>query len=84
MKSYRVIGLAFSLAAISGASAFAVPLPGGASTLQETYQDWIVSCQSQKETSICVMRQDQSNTQTGQRVLTVELRNLEGKVRVFC
>lgn len=80
MKSYRVIGLAFTLATISGASAFAAPLPGGASTLQETYQDWTVSCQSQKETSICVMRQDQSSTQTGQRVLTAELRNVEGKV----
>lgn len=80
MKSYRVIGLAFTLATISGASAFAAPLPGGASTLQETYQDWTVSCQSLKETSICVMRQDQSSTQTGQRVLTAELRNVEGKV----
>ncbi len=80
MKSYRVIGLAFTLATISGASAFAAPLPGGASTLQETYQDWTVSCQSQKETSICVMRQDQSSTQTGQRVLTADLRNVEGKV----
>ncbi len=80
MKSCRVIGLAFTLATISGASAFAAPLPGGASTLQETYQDWTVSCQSQKETSICVMRQDQSSTQTGQRVLTAELRNVEGKV----
>ncbi|MFB8345004.1 invasion associated locus B family protein [Brucella cytisi] len=80
MKGYCVIGLAFTLAAISGASAFAAPLPSGASTLQETYQDWTVSCQSQKETSICMIRQDQSSTQTSQHVLTAELRNLEGKV----
>ncbi|MCH4539986.1 MULTISPECIES: invasion associated locus B family protein [Brucella/Ochrobactrum group] len=80
MKSYRAIGLAFTFAAISGAPALAAPLPGGASTLQETYQDWTVSCQNQKETSICVMRQDQSSTQTGQRVLTAELHNTAGKV----
>lgn len=80
MKSYRAIGLAFTLAAISGAPALAAPLPGGASTLQETYQDWTVSCQNQKETSVCVMRQDQSSTQTGQRVLTAELHNVGGKV----
>ncbi len=80
MKSYRAIGLAFTLAAISGAAALAAPLPGGAGTLQETYQDWTVSCQNQKETSVCVMRQDQSSTQTGQRVLTAELHNVAGKV----
>lgn len=78
MKSYHAIGLAFTLAAISGAPVLAAPLPGGASTLQETYQDWTVSCQNQKETSVCVMRQDQSSTQTGQRVLTAELRNVAG------
>ncbi|EEQ95037.1 invasion associated locus B family protein [Brucella intermedia LMG 3301] len=80
MKIYRVIGLAFTLATISGASSFAAPLPGGASNLQETYEDWTVSCQNQKDTSICVMRQEQSSTQTGQRVLTAELRNVAGKV----
>ncbi|MFQ0813795.1 invasion protein [Brucella anthropi] len=78
MKTYRAIGLAFTLAAISGAPVLAAPLPGGASTLQETYQDWTVSCQNQKDTSVCVMRQDQSSTQTGQRVLTAELRNISG------
>ncbi len=80
MKNYRSIGLAFTLASIIGTPVLAAPLPGGASTLQETYQDWTVSCQTQKETSICVMRQDQSSTQTGQRVLTAELRNTDGKV----
>jgi invasion protein IalB len=60
--------------------ALAAPLPGGASSLQETYQDWTVSCQNQQETSVCVMRQVQSNTQTGQHVLTVELHNVAGNV----
>ena len=80
MEIHRVIGLSFMVATIWGTSSFAAPLPGGASTLQETYQDWTVSCQSQKDDSICVMRQEQNSTQTGQRVLTAELRNVAGKV----
>ncbi|ENT82492.1 hypothetical protein H721_00371 [Brucella ovis IntaBari-2006-46-332] len=72
MKNYRAIGLAFTFTALSSLSAFAASLPGGASTLQETYQDWTVSCQSQKDTIACVMRQEQSS------VLTVELRNVAG------
>lgn len=48
------------------------PLPGGAGSLVETYQDWVVACQAQNERTLCVMRQVQSNTQTGQHVLTVE------------
>ena len=80
MKNYRATGLIFTLATICGTSSFAAPLPGGASTLQETYQDWTVSCQNQKDNSICMMRQEQSSTQTGQRVLIAELRNVAGKV----
>ena len=52
--------------------AFAAALPGGAGSLVETYQDWVVACQAQNERTLCVMRQVQSNTQTGQHVLTVE------------
>ncbi|MBB5702301.1 invasion protein IalB [Ochrobactrum daejeonense] len=80
MKNYRATGLAFIFAAISSAPALAAPLPGGASTLQETYQDWTVSCQSQKDATVCAIRQQQSSPQTGQRVLTAELRNAGGKV----
>ncbi|OYR20174.1 invasion associated locus B family protein [Brucella thiophenivorans] len=78
MKSYRSLGLAVAFTTISSLSAFAAPLPGGASTLQETYDDWTVSCQSQKEATICAIRQDQNSSQTGQRVLTAELRNIAG------
>lgn len=78
MTKYRSIGLAVALTTISGLSAFAAPLPGGASTLQETYEDWTVSCQSQKDKTLCAVRQDQNSSQTGQRVLTAELRNLDG------
>ena len=75
MSNYRTIAFAATFTAFSGLTAFAAPLPGGASTLQETFEDWTVSCQSQKETTVCALRQDQSAAQTGQRVLTVELRN---------
>ncbi|MCL7997786.1 invasion associated locus B family protein [Brucella sp. 21LCYQ03] len=78
MKKYIQISLAIGLATISALPAFAAPLPGGASTLQETYEDWTVSCQSQKDTTVCAVRQDQNSSQTGQRVLTAELRNIEG------
>ncbi|ABS13896.1 MULTISPECIES: invasion associated locus B family protein [Brucella/Ochrobactrum group] len=60
------------------ATASAAPLPGGASTLTETYQDWSISCQAQKESTNCIMNQMQNSSQTGQRVLTVELRNVAG------
>lgn len=59
-------------------AAVAAPLPNGASTLTETYQDWSVSCQSIKDQTSCGMSQMQSNPETRQRVLTVELRNMSG------
>lgn len=81
MKNYCAFGFAATLAALSASAVPAAPLPGGASTLQETYQDWTVSCQTQNETTACVIRQDQSSAQTRQRVLTAELRNGgDGKV----
>ncbi len=54
------------------APALAAPLPGGAGSVVETYQDWVVACQAQNDRTLCVMRQVQNNTQTGQHVLTVE------------
>ncbi len=49
------------------------PLPGGASSLVETYDDWGVVCQMQASAPSCVVRQVQTNTQTNQTVLTVEI-----------
>lgn len=57
-------------------------LPGGASSLQETYQDWVVVCAqqlgsgSQSSTKRCAMSQQQVNQQGGQRVLALELKLL--------
>ena len=48
-------------------------LPGGASSLQETYQDWQVACVQQNTGSRCIMRQQQVDQQSRQQVLAVEL-----------
>ncbi|TCU14679.1 invasion protein IalB [Rhizobium sullae] len=46
-------------------------LPNGASSLQETYQDWQLSCTIRDNARACVISQDQSQ-QNGQRLLAVE------------
>lgn len=51
-------------------------LPGGASSLQETYQDWSLGCQG-TPTIACAISQQQTQ-QNGQRVLAIELRKDEG------
>jgi len=47
-------------------------LPGGASSLNETYKDWRVACVSQGTAKRCVFSQVQAQ-QNGQRVLAIEL-----------
>ncbi|MHA6732420.1 invasion associated locus B family protein [Devosia sp. A369] len=48
-------------------------LSGGASSIQETYQDWRVTCaQGQVAAHSCIFSQVQAN-QNGQRVLGIEL-----------
>lgn len=51
-----------------------IELPGGASSLRETYQDWIVSCQIVSNTKLCSLSQEQQQ-QNGQRVLAIELQS---------
>ena len=53
--------------AVAGAT-----LPGGASSLNETYKDWRVVCAQQASTKRCVLSQIQAQ-QDGQRVLAIEL-----------
>lgn len=48
-------------------------LPGGASSLQESYQDWQVSCVSQGAEKRCALSQQQADPQSRQRVLAIEL-----------
>ena len=47
-------------------------LPGGASSLNETYRDWRVACAMQGTAKQCAMSQAQTQ-QNGQRVLAIEL-----------
>ncbi|WP_027993438.1 invasion associated locus B family protein [Sinorhizobium meliloti] len=47
-------------------------LPGGASSLQETYETWSLTCQSTPE-RVCAISQQQVQ-QNGQRVLAIELK----------
>ncbi len=77
----RWTGLLTALVVAAGVTTspvMAAPLPGGASSLVETFQDWVVACQAQETTTTCLLRQVQTNTQNSQTVLTVELRNAGG------
>ncbi|RVJ00454.1 hypothetical protein CN193_18425 [Sinorhizobium meliloti] len=47
-------------------------LPGGASSLQETYETWSLACQATPQT-VCAISQQQVQ-QNGQRVLAIELK----------
>ncbi|TGV57860.1 invasion associated locus B family protein [bacterium M00.F.Ca.ET.141.01.1.1] len=51
----------------------AASLPNGASSLQETYQDWQLACGMQDNARVCTVTQDQTQ-KNGQRLLAVELR----------
>ena len=48
-------------------------LPGGASALQETYDDWQVACGQQGNVKRCAMVQQQISKENRQRVLDIEL-----------
>ena len=48
-------------------------LPGGASSLQETYDDWQVVCGQQGGVKRCAMVQQQISKENRQRVLDIEL-----------
>ncbi len=47
-------------------------LPNGANSLQETYQDWQLSCAVRENTRACAVSQDQTQ-ENGQRLLAVEI-----------
>lgn len=49
-------------------------LPGGASSLQDTFGDWRVACQIVDTTRRCALSQQQAR-QDGQRVLAIELQS---------
>jgi invasion protein IalB len=62
----------FQVAQAQTGGAAASGLPGGASSLNETYKDWRVACALQDAVKRCVLSQVQAQ-QNGQRVLAIEL-----------
>jgi invasion protein IalB len=48
-------------------------LPGGASSLQEAYQDWQVICSAPNGAAACALSQQQADPQSRQRVFSMEL-----------
>lgn len=69
----RILAVA-ALAVVSGtpATAQTSSLPGGATSLNETYKDWTVGCSQNGTTKRCALSQIQTQ-QNGQRVLAIEL-----------
>jgi len=61
-----------SLTTFAAQAQQAPALPGGATSLQETYHDWRVTCRVANNVKRCVLVQQQ-NQQNGQRVLAIEL-----------
>jgi invasion protein IalB len=50
-----------------------VSLPNGATSINESYGDWNVSCAIADNRKSCAFSQSQGNSQTGQRVFAIEL-----------
>lgn len=70
-----VITSAFIVTAfLASAAANAARLPQGASSIQESYQDWQVACVATKDATHCAMTQRQADPKTHKRVLTIALR----------
>ena len=51
----------------------AATLPGNATTLTETHDDWTVRCAIDQAVVHCAAQQEQLSTQTKQRVLAIEI-----------
>jgi invasion protein IalB len=62
----------------AAASAEDTGLPGGASSLRENHGDWVVSCTAQAQDGhnikLCAISQEQTATDSRQRVLAIELK----------
>lgn len=81
-KLVALNGLAILALLVACCGAAAAPLPGGAGSLVESYDDWGVVCQMQATTPACAVRQVQTNNQTKQIVLTAEItKTPDGKFR---
>ena len=54
-------------------------LPGGATSLRETYGDWAVSCTLPEGRRVCTLTQVQTDPQSKQRTLTFEVAKADAK-----
>lgn len=74
---YIAASLALFLVGSQAHARDATLLPGGATTLREGHGDWIVSCdiitQNGASRKVCGLSQVQTNTQSHQRILAVQL-----------
>jgi len=65
-------GLLLPIAAATPALA-EKPLPGGANSVQETFDAWTVSCAHQNNAKRCALAQQQVDQHSRERVLAIEL-----------
>ncbi|MBZ9920809.1 MULTISPECIES: invasion associated locus B family protein [unclassified Mesorhizobium] len=73
LKAAAICAVALPASSACAQQQQAATLPNGASSLQETYQDWSLACTIQDNARACSVSQDQTQ-KNGQRLLAVELR----------
>ena len=68
-----VVGVQANLFARRSVEQKGQELPGGATSLQELHGDWRVACVQQDSKKVCALSQQQTNKDTGQLLLAIEL-----------
>lgn len=85
LSKYISVPVCLSLLLVSGAHSQSAKgdkpssLPGGASSLNETFGDWTVTCGSPSGATSCVVSQTQTQQRSGQLVLDIRLNPLPNK-----
>ena len=74
----RFAGLAVAIAVAAPLAAQSTALPGGASSVQETFESWVVACVQDGSAKRCALSQQQTDQQSHQRVLAIELSAASG------
>ena len=74
MKNIRLPCVLALGAALFASASFAAGLPGGATSLTETYDTWQLNCVDDAAALTCAITQAQVNSETGQQLLAIELR----------
>jgi invasion protein IalB len=72
-QALTVLGLTGLFGSTAWAQNAASGLPGGASKLRETYDDWAVACAVEKTGKVCTLSQQQVDSKTNQHALAIEL-----------